>query len=111
MVFTFNKDLVQESRLGIWDSTQYIDFSPAVRGKFKWTAPNELVFSPVAALAPATKYKAVLTDVLPSHVGKEKKYDVDNEDVAFHTPYLQLTDLQSWWMRGAESGLPRRGCG
>ena len=106
MVFTFNKDLVQESRLGIWDSTQYVKFSPAVRGKFKWTAPNELVFSPVAALAPATNYKAELTDELLNHVEKDKKYDVDDEDVGFHTPYLQLTDLQTWWTRSAESSRP-----
>uniref|UniRef100_UPI003593ABDE alpha-2-macroglobulin family protein n=1 Tax=Persicitalea sp. TaxID=3100273 RepID=UPI003593ABDE len=106
MVFTFNKDLVQESRLGIWDSTQYVKFSPAVRGKFKWTAPNELVFSPVAALAPATNYKAELTDELLNHVEKDKKYDVDDENVDFHTPYLQLTDLQSWWTRSSESSRP-----
>ncbi len=106
MVFTFNKDLVQESRLGVWDSTQYVRFSPAVRGKFKWTAPNELVFSPVAALAPATAYKAELMDELLKHVDKDKKYDVDDEDVDFHTPYLQLTEMQSWWARGAESGRP-----
>jgi len=106
MVFTFNKDLVQESRLGVWDSTQYVKFSPAVRGKFKWTAPNELVFSPVAALAPATAYKAELTNELLKHVDADKKYKVDDEDVDFHTPYLQLTELQSWWTRGAESGRP-----
>ncbi|MPR34431.1 alpha-2-macroglobulin family protein [Salmonirosea aquatica] len=106
LVFTFNKDLVQESRLGIWDSTQYVRFSPAVRGKFKWTAPNELVFSPVAALAPATNYKAELTDELLTHVEKDKKYDVDDEDVDFHTPYLQLMDLQSWWTRSTESSRP-----
>ncbi len=106
MVFTFNKDLVQESRLGIWDSTQYVKFSPAVRGKFKWTAPNELVFSPVAALAPATRYKAELTDEILNHVEKDRKYDVDDEDVVFHTPYLQLTDLQTWWTRASERSRP-----
>ncbi len=106
MVFTFNKDLVQESRLGVWDSTQYVKFSPAVQGKFKWTAPNELVFSPIAALAPATNYKAELTDELLKHVDEDKKYDVDDEEVDFHTPFLQLTELQSWWTRSAENSRP-----
>ncbi|TDB60858.1 alpha-2-macroglobulin family protein [Arundinibacter roseus] len=106
LVFTFSKDLVQESRLGIWDSTQYVRLQPAVRGKFKWTAPNELVFSPIGAFDPATTYKAELTDELLNHLPEDKKYTISDEDLAFHTPYLQLTDLQSWWTRSAENSRP-----
>jgi alpha-2-macroglobulin len=105
LVFTFSKDLVQESRVGIWDSTQYVKLEPAVRGKFKWTAPNELVFSPIGTFGAATTYKATLTDELLKYSG-EKKYDISDEEVEFHTPYLQLAELQSWWTRSAESGRP-----
>ncbi len=51
LVFTFNKDLVPESNLDAWDSTRYILFEPAIKGKFKWTAANELVF--FTAFAPS----------------------------------------------------------
>src|SRR5687768_5600753 len=64
LVFTFNKDIAAPGDLNSWDSTQYVQFEPAVRGKFKWTAPNELIFSPVAGFGAATSYKAKLTDLL-----------------------------------------------
>ena len=53
LVFTFNKDLVPVSELNTWYSTDYIEFSPKVEGRFKWTAPNELVFSPAVGFDPA----------------------------------------------------------
>ncbi|RYF56525.1 MAG: hypothetical protein EOO39_36595, partial [Cytophagaceae bacterium] len=40
LTFTFNKNVGPTSQFGDWDSTQYVRFIPAVRGKFKWTAPN-----------------------------------------------------------------------
>jgi hypothetical protein len=79
LVFTFNKDLVPATRLNSWDSTQYITFEPAVKGKFKWTAPNELIFSPVAGFGSATAYKAKLTQLLLKDTDGEKKYDVSDK--------------------------------
>lgn len=104
LVFTFNKDLVNESQLDSWDSTQYVKFEPAVKGKFKWTAPNELVFSPVAGFGSATAYKAKLTDFLLTNTAKEKKYKVTSNPVNFHTPYLNLVETESWWGLSKESG-------
>ena len=104
LVFTFNKDLVPESQLNDWDSTQYIHFEPAVRGKFKWSAPNELVFSPVAGFGPAANYKARLTDALLKQSKTDKKYEVSGEAISFHTPYLQLIETESWWTLSKETG-------
>ncbi|MCE6988931.1 alpha-2-macroglobulin [Dyadobacter sp. CY323] len=103
LIFTFNKDLVDKSRLDDWDSTQYVQFEPAVKGKFKWTAANELVFSPVAGFNPATAYKARLTNLLTEKSGKETKYDISKEPIDFHTPYLQLSKTESWWTISRES--------
>ena len=104
LVFTFNKDLVNESQLDSWDSTQYVQFEPAVKGKFKWTAPNELVFSPVGGFGSATAYKAKLTNLLLNHADKEEKYNVTGDPVNFHTPYLNLVEIESWWALSKESG-------
>jgi uncharacterized protein YfaS (alpha-2-macroglobulin family) len=104
LVFTFNKDLVPENQLDNWDSTQYIRFEPAVRGKFKWSAPNELVFSPMAGFAQATAYKAKLTDQLLKQSKTDKKYDVSSETIDFHTPYLQWIETESWWTISKETG-------
>ncbi|GAB3771501.1 alpha-2-macroglobulin family protein [Spirosoma horti] len=105
LTFTFNKNVGPTSQFGDWDSTQYIRFIPAVRGKFKWTAPNELVFSPALAFDPATDYRAELTDDLLKNSDK-KDLKVSGETIAFHTPYLQLTGVENWWSRAPETGQP-----
>ncbi|MFC5411338.1 alpha-2-macroglobulin [Larkinella bovis] len=104
LVFTFSKDLVSEGRLNEWDSTQYVTFEPAVAGSFKWTASNELVFSPAVAFKPATEYKAELNNELVRQ-RTDAKLTLDKETITFHTPYLQLTDSEFWWTRG-ETGKP-----
>nr|WP_295925726.1 MG2 domain-containing protein [uncultured Dyadobacter sp.] len=104
LVFTFNKDLVSNDALNSWDSTQYVQFEPAVRGKFKWTAPNELVFSPVAGFGVATSYKAQLTDLITGKSGSDKKLKVSKDPIGFHTPYLQLVESESWWALSQETG-------
>lgn len=106
LVFTFNKDLVPESKLNVWDSTHYIRFEPAVNGKFKWTAPNELVFSPTTTFGASEAYRAELTDQLLKFADKEKKYTVGGDQLGFHTPYLQLQDTETWWTRSQESARP-----
>ncbi|GAA4468372.1 alpha-2-macroglobulin family protein [Nibrella saemangeumensis] len=105
LTFTFNKNLVPESRLNEWDSVQYVRFKPAVRGKFRWVAPNEVVFSPAVAFDPATSYRAELTDALLNRE-EHKDLSVSGDEIAFHTPYLQLTSTESWWSRSPESGQP-----
>lgn len=106
LIFTFNKDIVSTAALNSWDSTQYVTFEPAVRGKFKWTAPNELVFSPVAGFGAATSYKAQLTELIAEKADKEKKYEVSKEPIGFHTPYLQLVETESWWTLSPETSRP-----
>ncbi|MFN4146743.1 MAG: alpha-2-macroglobulin family protein [Runella sp.] len=105
LVFTFNKDIVNESDLNSWESTPYITFKPEVKGKFKWTASNELVFSPTAGFDPATEYRAELTNEL-SKKTVEKKYGVSGKELTFHTPYLQLTEAETYWTKARGTGRP-----
>ncbi len=103
--FSFNKNVAPKNRLNEWDSTQYVQFKPAVRGKFKWVSESELVFSPAVAFDPATDYRAELTnEILDNAADKDLK--VSGEEIAFHTPYLQLTGTESWWTRSRETGQP-----
>ncbi len=105
LTFTFSKNVGPTNQFGDWDSTQYVRFIPAIQGKFKWTAPNELVFSPIRALSPATDYRAELTNNLLKRSDK-KDLKVSGDAIAFHTPYLQLSSVESWWSRSRETGQP-----
>jgi uncharacterized protein YfaS (alpha-2-macroglobulin family) len=105
LTFTFNKNVGPTNQFDEWDSTQYVRFIPAIQGKFKWTAPNELVFSPTKSLDPATDYRAELTDNLLKRSDK-KDLKVSGDEIAFHTPYLQLSSVENWWSRSRETGQP-----
>src|SRR5690349_18270589 len=87
LVFAFNKDLYPDSLLQRWDSTQYVEFSPAVRGAFKWSASSELQFSPAEGFQPGTDYTAVLTKRLLSKMNKPYRLGSKTR-FKFHTAAL-----------------------
>ncbi len=103
LVFTFDKDLVGERDLDAWEAVEYVKFEPAVSGKFKWTAKNELVFSPSESFRFATDYKAVLSNLIAQKA--DKKYSVENEKIEFHTPYLRPNKIESYWAKGRDGKL------
>ncbi|MBK6825480.1 MAG: hypothetical protein IPG86_00635 [Chitinophagaceae bacterium] len=43
LVFRFSHSLAKDSMLNAWDSTDYISFEPALKGRFRWQSPDELV--------------------------------------------------------------------
>lgn len=102
LVFTFNRDLVPESELNTWVSTDFIEFSPKVNGKFKWTSPNELVFSPAVGFEPATEYSATITKQVLDRA--KEKYGLDVDKLSFHTPYLKLQNTETYWAKSREDG-------
>lgn len=95
--FTFSQDLVADNKLNLWDTTSYLSFTPKVKGKFKWVSKNELIFSPVKGFQPSTDYKATLQDALVK-AAPNKVPDVNKKNnIAFHTPYLNLEDSDVFW--------------
>jgi uncharacterized protein YfaS (alpha-2-macroglobulin family) len=96
LVFRFSNSLVKDSMLNVWDSAEYISFEPAIKGRFRWESPDQLVFSPARPLSPATSYKAkIRNEVLRySRYGSVKNAD----DINFHTPDLALENAQVTWM-------------
>ncbi len=96
LVFRFDKSLYPDSLLNTWDSADYISFEPKIPGRFRWSGPGELVFSPSQPLLPATSYKAkVRNEVL-----RYSKYnDLKGADeIGFYTAPLQLNDAQVTWV-------------
>jgi alpha-2-macroglobulin len=101
LIFRFNKSLVPDSLINNWDSTGYVKFEPEIPGKFRWEAPDQLVFSPSQPLSPATSYKAVINDEV-LHYSKYNSVK-DKENISFHTVGLQLTDAQVTWVLPSEN--------
>ncbi|HTB06064.1 MAG TPA: MG2 domain-containing protein [Bacteroidia bacterium] len=104
IVFTFSQDLVTDSNMHKWDSTHYLDFKPAVPGVYEWVSANQLSFSPSQAFLNNTDYKVTLTKKLLSHT--KKSMSIDDKPIEFHTPYLKLDNVETFWtLKNANSSL------
>ena len=100
LVFSFDAPVVPADQVNRWDTTRYVQFEPAVRGKFKWTNEGrELVFSPLEPFRPSTAFSANLrTATLPSD-----KQKLTLSRTRFHTPFLQLGGAQVFYGRSGRA--------
>jgi uncharacterized protein YfaS (alpha-2-macroglobulin family) len=96
LVFSFDEPVVPATQAGRWDTTRYVQFEPAIKGKFKWVNDGrELVFSPLEPFRPSTAFSANLRSAaLPS--GKQKLTLARSK---FHTPFLEMTGAQVFYGR------------
>lgn len=101
LVLTFSHELISDSSLlNKWDTTTYIQFEPKIKGRFMWTGKSEITFSPSQLLAPSTDFKATLTDALLKY--SKKKPGIDRKPLLFHTPYITLETISSYWALGTD---------
>ncbi len=101
LIFTFNHDIIDSDKIGDWDSVEYVKFSPEVKGRFRWSAANELIFSPAKGFAPSTDYKGEFTkEVLKKAKNKKLYLGEEYESISFHTEYLTPQDVSAFWAKG-----------
>ncbi len=100
LTFAFDEPVVAASQNTRWDTTQYVQFEPAIRGKFKWVNEGrELVFSPLEPFRPSTVFSAKLRPAtLPS--GKQK---LTLDRSKFHTPFVALSGAQVFYGRSGRA--------
>ncbi len=89
----FDKALAPDTLIDKWTNENYISFEPGIKGKFKWLAPNKLIFSPEEPLKPMQKYKAVITN----KVLFDKNYNPDFKTFEFHTQDFAVTKAEFFW--------------
>ena len=95
LIFTFDRDLAADSVLNQWDTIQYIQFTPAIRGQFKWNTSRELMFSPAVGFRSSTDYKGVITDKVLCN-NRSLSFQKEN-NIQFHTPFLKLLSAGGYW--------------
>jgi len=94
ITFNFNRDIVPDNKLNVWDTAQYIVFDPPLYGKFKWKTKRELVFSPYHYLRPSTSYQANFNPSVSGLLNNE-------EPVEFHTPFFELKEFKAYFAKEA----------
>lgn len=104
LVFSFDEPVAAPGQLSRWDTTQYLQFEPAVRGRFMWTSERELVFSPAEPFRPSTAFRAQWRkQALPAAQTKTPAL----KRARFHTPYLDLGTPQVFWTPADGGGAPQ----
>ncbi|RKY95155.1 MAG: hypothetical protein DRQ01_00525 [Ignavibacteriae bacterium] len=92
-VIEFSEDLAPQDLQDKWLDEEFITFSPAIPGKFKWTSDNTLVFSPDAPLEAIQNYAATIN----KQVLFNTSFSPDFDTYEFHTPYFDVTKADFFW--------------
>ncbi|MDX2249303.1 MAG: MG2 domain-containing protein [Bacteroidia bacterium] len=92
----FSHDLAAAGQMDQWLSEAFIEFEPAIPGKFKWISPKTLLFSPDQPLLPSQTYKATIAK---KQILAESKLSGKFDDYEFHTPYFDLTGVDFFWKK------------
>ncbi|MBD0403382.1 alpha-2-macroglobulin [Flammeovirga sp. EKP202] len=94
---TLSKE-IRESKNDEWLNEQYFTISPEVKGKFKWTAKNTVIFSPENGFSPSTDYTLKLSESVFAKEGIV--LDKSQLNYSFHTPYLKANYASIAWALG-----------
>ena len=89
----FSEDLAPADVQDKWMDEEFVTFTPAIQGKFKWISPSTLTFSPDVPLDPMQAYKATIN----KSVLFNKSFSPDFEEYDFHTPYFDVTKVDFFW--------------
>ena len=98
--FTFSKAVARPDSANQWTTTPFVEFSPAIPGKFVWQDTSTLVFSPDGPLPGDTRFTGKLNTALLLQLSGMKSFGGD-EEFTFGT--------ESFSMRGAEFFYDRVG--
>ncbi|MEX2115923.1 MAG: alpha-2-macroglobulin [Bacteroidota bacterium] len=95
---TFNRGIVSDTRVNMWTDEPYIEFTPAIPGKFVWQDSTRLVFSPDAPLAGDTKFSAKLNTALLLQESGARAFSGDSE-FEFSTQAFTLAGAEFFYDR------------
>ncbi|PLX32047.1 MAG: hypothetical protein C0600_03950, partial [Ignavibacteria bacterium] len=89
----FSKDLAPPDKQNMWLEDEYVEFTPAIAGKFKWVSARRLLFSPDAPLEAIQEYEAEVSDLVLFQTGLSPDFD----DFTFHTPDFDAVKADVFW--------------
>jgi len=89
----FSENLAPANIQDKWLADEFITFTPAIKGKFKWVSPSRLLFSPDSPLEPMQTYSAEIT----KKVLFSTTFDPDFEEYEFSTADLKLDKVEVFW--------------
>ncbi len=89
----FSRDLAPSDKQNVWLTETYLEFEPAIPGRFKWTSGRRMIFSPETPLEAIQEYTAEVTDAVL--FGADLSADFDA--FSFHTPDFDAVRAEVFW--------------
>ncbi len=83
---SFNKDIAPADKIDEWVKADYLNFEPAISGRYKWVTANTLVFSPSTSLKQGETYKANFNKTALLAGSKTPDMSARFNEVSFKTP-------------------------
>jgi len=101
ITLTFSRGVVPPDSVNLWTNTPYIDFTPAIAGKFVWQDTARLVFSPDQPFAGDAKFSGRVNTGLLKGMARATSYR-GGEEFAFTTARFTLKTAEFFYDRIGE---------
>ena len=101
ITLTFSRGVVPLDSLNLWTNTPYIEFTPAVAGKFVWQDTTRLVFSPDQPFAGDAKFTGKLNTSLLKGMARATSYR-GGDEFTFSTGRFTLKTAEFFYDRIGE---------
>lgn len=95
LMFQFDQPIVSDTVVNRWLSVPYLQFEPAVKGRYFWVSRNELMFTPEVGFPGNSAVEIQFNQSLPKKSGLVKPLPEASWQV--HTPWLELEKLEGYW--------------
>ncbi len=102
LAFRFSRAVVPAESLNTWTATPFIDFSPAVPGKFTWEDTTRLIFSPDGPFPGDAKISGKLNTALLTRMSNAKGFK-GPDGFEFSTERFTMRGAEFFYDRLSES--------
>ncbi len=89
----FSESLAPTSKQGVWLKDEFLEFTPTIKGEYKWVDSKTLLFAPSSPLKPMQKYSVEVTDKVLFDTDKSSSFD----EYEFNTPMFDAKKIEFFW--------------
>ena len=98
ITLTFSRGIVPTDSTNIWTGSPFIEFTPAIPGKFVWQDTTRLVFSPDAPFSGDARFRGKLNTALLQQLSGASSFEGEDE-FTFSTESFRLKNAEFFYDR------------
>lgn len=94
---TFNKEIAPTGKTDEWLKADYLNFEPAISGRYKWVDGKTLIFSPSTSLQQGQTYKANFNKTALLATSKTPDMSARFNEISFKTPDFSVLKAEIFY--------------